>query len=230
MVSVQCHTRPSHQIGSPTFRWDDPHPDESLDDEIHDDVCVIESPPVLDNAIDWHPGHVAFRPAFQDSTASSHLPEDDQTSHVVQTSSEPKTVRWRSSILCWAMLMLGVALFACGGSLIGFSLLGDRGELWNLGTPLALAGQAAFLIGLVLQLDVIWYQSRQTSRSVSRLDLRLMEMQNAPDEHCELAEAKAGHRFYRDMAQETSPQLLLTDLKGQLELLANRLSHESEKY
>ena len=82
---------------------------------------------------------------------------------------------------------------------------------------------------LVLQLDVIWYQSRQTSRSVSSLDIRLTEMRNAPDEHCELAEAKAGHRFYRDMAQENSPQLLLTDLKGQLELLANRLSHESEK-
>ncbi len=229
MVCVQCHSSPSQQPGSPALRWDSPHSEESSDEEIHDDVCVIEPPPVLDDAVDWHPGHVALRPDFQDSTSSSDLPGDDQAAQVAQAPSGAKTVRRRSSILCWAMLMLGVALFACGGSLIGFSLLGDRGELWSLGTPLALAGQAAFLIGLVLQLDVIWYQSRQTSRNVSRLDVRLTEMQDAPEEHCELAEAETAHRFDRDIPQETSPQFLLRDLKGQLELLANRLSHESEK-
>ena len=230
LVCVQCHMNRAPQSGSSTIRWDGPHTENSSVEEIHDDVCMIEPPPVLDDAVDWHPGHVALRPAFQGSPPSPHLSHDNLAASALQTPSRPKAFRRRSSILCWALLMLGVALFACGGSLIGYSLLGDRGELWSLGTPLALAGQAAFLIGLILQLDVIWYQSRQTSRNVSHLDDRLTKMQDAPEEQGELPEAKMAHRFYQDMAQGANPQLLLRDLKGQLELLANRLSHEAEKH
>ena len=42
----------------------------------------------------------------------------------------------------------------------------SRNALWDLGAPLVLAGQATFLVGLVLQLDVIWQQNKDTSRAL----------------------------------------------------------------
>ena len=91
--------------------------------------------------------------------------------------------RTRSNWLQWIILSLGAALFSCGAALVAWSFGEDRQDLWNIGAPMALAGQAAFLIGLVLQLDIIWQESKQTGRRLDELDQRvspLAEFDNQP--------------------------------------------------
>jgi hypothetical protein len=65
-----------------------------------------------------------------------------------------------------------MGLFSCGAALVGWSFGENRQELWNIGAPMALVGQAAFLIGLLLQLDIIWQQNKQTSQRLDELDQR----------------------------------------------------------
>jgi hypothetical protein len=125
-------------------------------------------------------------------------------------------------LAAWLLLSLGLATFACGSVLLGWSFATDREDLWPLGMPLALAGQAALIVGLVLQLDGLWRTSRKTEETLSVLDGELSKVRQATTL---LSSSHSGpsQSFYLHMAEGASPQLLLSDLKGQLDLLAQQI-------
>ena len=185
----------------------------------------IEPPPLVDDEVFW------FEPeALQDDVSAvplipAKLP--DQTSKSERRRRRRRRRHRRSALICWSLLSFGVALFVCGASLIGWSLLEERDELWNIGAPIVLAGQATFLIGLVLQLDGIWHQSRAATRNLDELDEKLAALQAL--QKGELADqGDPAHAFYQHMADGASPQMLLTDLKGQLDMIADRLAKQDK--
>jgi hypothetical protein len=85
----------------------------------------------------------------------------------------------KSNLATWAVLSIGVSVLACGGVLLALSLAHEREDLWSLGLPLALAGQAALILGLVLQLDGLWQTSRQNAHSLLVLDDELSRLRRA---------------------------------------------------
>jgi hypothetical protein len=129
----------------------------------------------------------------------------------------------QSHFAAWLVLSLGLAVFACGAVLLGWSFLGERQDLWPIGMPLALIGQAGLIVGLVLQLDGLWQTNRKTASALSQLDGELASVRQATT-LLTTAQASGGQSFYVHMAEGASPQLLLADLKGQLDLLAQQLA------
>src|SRR5205814_4004143 len=65
----------------------------------------------------------------------------------------PTSEQPRSNTAAWTIVSLSLAVFACGAVLLAWSLLGQREDLWPVGLPLALIGQAGLIVGLVLQID-----------------------------------------------------------------------------
>jgi len=128
----------------------------------------------------------------------------------------------KSNLAAWSLLSLGLATFACGAVLLVWSIATGREDLWPLGLPLALVGQAALIVGLVLQLDGLWQTSRKTEKTLSALDDELSRVRQATTL---LSSSHSGpsQSFYLHMAEGASPQLLLADLKGQLDLLAQQM-------
>ena len=121
------------------------------------------------------------------------------------------------SRLTWITLSLGLAAFACGGVLLGWSFVTDRQDLWGIGTPIALGGQIALLIGLILQLDRLWYENRDTTARLEHVDEQLSGLLLGP-----------GRRPLHEHAGEAvSPHLLLADLKSQLDVLAVKIGQQS---
>jgi hypothetical protein len=123
----------------------------------------------------------------------------------------------------WFILSLGLAIFACGAVLLVWSLLGQREDLWPIGMPLALLGQAGLILGLVLQLDGLWTANRKTAAVLTELDGELNNVRQATT----LLSSKpsgSGQSFYLHLAEGASPHLLMSDLKGQLDLLAQQIS------
>jgi hypothetical protein len=130
-----------------------------------------------------------------------------------------------AGIIAWAILSLGLMSFTCGGVLLAWSFLGHRNDLWTLGMPMALAGQFGLLLGLVLQLEHLWHANRRTADTLSNVDDRLSEINSAAT----LLQSKngtGGQSFYMHLAENAHPNLLLADLKGQLDLLINKLSQQ----
>ena len=133
--------------------------------------------------------------------------------------------RQRVGLFTWALLSLGVMTFVCGGVLVAWSFAADRADLRTLGVPLTLAGQAALIIGLVMQLEGLWQSSRQTRETLNELDGQLHELRHATTLLTSSYSAP-GQSFYAHMAEGASPQLLLADLKGQMDLLAQRMASQ----
>lgn len=115
---------------------------------------------------------------------------------------------------------------ACGGVLLGWSLVTGRSELWNLGLPLALLGQAGLLVGLVLQLENLWQSNRETTHTLDELDEQLLELRHATT-LLTTTHSTSAQSFYTHLAEGASPQLMLADLKGQLDLLAVKMAKVS---
>jgi hypothetical protein len=132
----------------------------------------------------------------------------------------------RSNPLAWLLLSLGLATFACGAVLLGWSLAAGRDDLWPLGMPLALAGQAGLILGLVLQLESLWHSNRETTRTLSALDEELNRVRQTAT-LLTTSQNTSVQTFYTHLAEGAAPQLLLADLKGQLDLLARQLSQRA---
>ncbi len=80
------------------------------------------------------------------------------------------------AFMAWTILAGGLAVFTCGAVLTGWSIVAQRGDLWNVGLPVALTGLLGLLIGLVLQLDLVWHAHRVLTADLVRLERQLGEL------------------------------------------------------
>ena len=131
----------------------------------------------------------------------------------------------RSSLISWCALALGMMTLVFGGVLLGWSFIMDRADLWRLGMPFTLVGQAVLVIGLVFQLDGLWRNNREAGATLDELDSQLAELRRATS-LMSTTHTSPSQSFYVHMAERASPHLMLADLKGQLDLLAVQLSEE----
>ena len=128
-----------------------------------------------------------------------------------------------SGSLAWSALSVGTMVLVCGAILLVWAVASDRGELWAVGLPAAVIGQVVLLIGLVLQLDRLWRDSRAAAARLSKVDVQLHELRTTTT-LMGTSGASPGSAFYSHLAGGASPHLLLNDLKGQLDLLAMKIS------
>ena len=124
-------------------------------------------------------------------------------------------------------MSLGTMALVCGGVLLVWSVVTGRTQLWTIGMPVALCGQIVLLVGLILQLDGLRHDSRHTSTKLDNVNQKLHELKTATTM---LGTSHSSHSgaFYSHLADGAGTQLLLTDLKSQLDLLALKISQEEE--
>lgn len=130
-----------------------------------------------------------------------------------------------ASATTWLSLALGTAGFVCGGVLMGWSIAAGRQELWTIGLPVALIGQLALLGGLVMQFDRLRRDNRRAADKLENVDDQLHDLKTAAT-LLSTSPGPGSTAFYSHFAGGANPQLLLTDLKGQLDLLAMKLARD----
>lgn len=128
-------------------------------------------------------------------------------------------------LVTWGVLSLGLMAIVCGGVLLGWSVISGRDNLWSIGMPIALGGQVVLLLGFILQLDRLWHDSRSTANKLDTFDERLADLKTTTS-LLGTTHSTPAVSFYSHMAGGANPQLLLADLKSQLDLLALKLSQE----
>lgn len=147
--------------------------------------------------------------------SARHLPSP-------QSENLPAATEPQKNLAAWTILSLGLAVFACGAVLLTWSLVGKRNDLWPIGMPLALIGQAGLILGLILQLDGLWQTSRKTAAALNELDDELKHVRQATT-LLSTTRTSGAQTFYAHLAEGASPQMLLADLKGQLDLVAQQV-------
>jgi hypothetical protein len=127
----------------------------------------------------------------------------------------------RSAIVPRITVWLGLAAFTFGAGLLVWSFVEDRLELWTVGVPLVIGGQIALLLGLALQLERVWQNSRDAVRKLQLVDSQLHRLERSTTLMCATNGSGA---FYAHMADQASPHVLVANLKGQLDLLAQSMA------
>ena len=128
--------------------------------------------------------------------------------------------------VAWLVLLIGLMGMACGGVLLGWSLIAGRQDLWPIGLPIALAGQIVLVMGFVLQMDRLWNDHSRTSAKLDHMDERLADLENTTA-LLGTTHSTPAMSFYSHLAGGANPQLLLADLKSQLDLLALKMGRDS---
>jgi hypothetical protein len=163
---------------------------------------------------------LATSPAARDPNPAATAKPPEQ---VVVTSADPAVRASRSSLFAWLFLSFGLMAFLCGGVLLVWSVAAARSELWDLGMPITVVGQAALLLGLILQLERIWQGNRYTVDKLEHVDKQLDDLRQTAS-MLGMTHTSASQAFYSHLTQGASPHILLADLKGQLDLLAVKMS------
>lgn len=168
--------------------------------------------------------HTAL-PAPHHSAFSSASPHDLNASKAAPSANPIAATPGSSAIhvVGWLLVAIGLATFVCGGVLLGWSLAAGRDDLWPLGMPLTLIGQAGLVLGLVLQLDGLWATNRKAAAAIQELNGELKQVRHATS-LLSTSHSAAGQSFYLHLAEGAGPQLLLADLKGQMDLLAQQMA------
>lgn len=119
--------------------------------------------------------------------------------------------------------VVGLATLGVGGGLLVASSMFGQAGLWRPGLLALAAGHLALLVGLLLWLGQIGTRSREAVERLTHLDHRLRDLHHST-QLLGTTRGSASQAFYSHLAEGASPNLLLADLKGQLDLLAVRLS------
>jgi hypothetical protein len=112
----------------------------------------------------------------------------------------------------------------CGGILLAWSAVGQRPELWSVGMPIAIVGQVALLLALVLQLDRIWRNHHSTVAKLDDFQGQIHDLRSAAA-MLTTTHSSPATAFYAHYCGGASPDVLLTDLKSQLDLLAIKIGN-----
>lgn len=128
----------------------------------------------------------------------------------------------RGQLIAWFMASFGASLLGLGIGLGVWSLFGDRPTLWNPALAAAIGGQGLLIVGLLQLLASLWNAARLASGKLSLMHDELRRLRRT-------AEAEAGRRhasaaaFYADLTRDAPPEMLVGNLRGQLDRLASRL-------
>jgi hypothetical protein len=127
-----------------------------------------------------------------------------------------------SQIIAWLVVFAGILVLVAGVSLVGWSLATRQMHLWNIAVGLTLGGQGTLILGLVLVVSRLWRNSRHATNRLQDVHARLGQLQHTADVLTAMRSGGAP-TFYADLVRGASPQVLLTNLKGQLDQLATRI-------
>ncbi len=188
--------------------------------ELEEQLRHVERVLAMDGGVTDHSGRAVRNDAERRRFDTPHAAMPGW--HVPEAEKRVKTRRrrrgsWTHAIV-WLFLTLGLMALAFGSVLLGWSLVADRPELWRIGVPAALAGQVVLLLGLIVQLDRLWHDSRAASARLARVDERLAR----------LGSRRTYHREWRHWGAG-DPRMVLSDIQRRLDVLAKRIGEPEAK-
>lgn len=128
----------------------------------------------------------------------------------------------RTQVAAWLIGAVGASAIGLGIGLGGWSLIGDRPELWNPALAAAIGGQGLLIVGLMQLLASLWNAARAASGKLSLMHDELRRLRRHADDAAGRNHATAA-AFYADLARDASPDQMVGNLRGQLDQLASRL-------
>lgn len=160
---------------------------------------------------------------FADIAERTSAPIVDPLSYHRATQPAPPPGPEFGQIFGWFVTLVGFVSLAAGLSGMAWIIAHGGSEFWSHALMLTLAGQGVLIFGLVLVVARLWRHSRYANGKLQEVHAELAQVHRATEALSGLRTAGAP-AFYAELVRGASPQMLLTNLKGQIDQLATRLN------
>lgn len=164
--------------------------------------------------------------------AQTGLQPEHKTSR--STNSRPRPTASRTAprgpsasgqFIAWTLAAVGATTLGLGIGFITWSIMGDRVDLWTPGLAATLTGQGLLIVGLLQIMANLWSADRQAAYRLSQVHDELRQLRRATEEAAG-RHASSATQFYADVARNAGPEMLVGNLRSQLDQLAARLRSE----
>lgn len=188
----------------------------------HATITAGESSRTLRYDVGRTPLEEAMSPPHRHAQPTASPPTAKPLARPLPAPTQPTQSATRSQVAAWVLASLGAVGLGLGIGLGGWSLLGGRPELWNPALAAAIGGQGLLIVGLLQLLSSLWHAARQGSAKLSLMHEDLRRLRRTADEQAGRQHPSAAG-FYADLARDSSPEMMLGNVRGQLDQLASRL-------
>ena len=156
-------------------------------------------------------------------TALPELSDADLAAVSYHSSQEPsRSAKTPGAWLVSLLLMCGLAGIAGGIGLLAWSATTRFAPAWQWGMTTTIASQGILIAGLVWMATRLWRNSRRVNRQLQGIDRQLGEIQYQTSFGSDRRATSSGP-YYDHFARGASSQMLLANLRWQLEQLSARI-------
>jgi len=170
-------------------------------------------PPAEASRIDW-----THRPTALPELSDTDLAAMSYQSSRESSRSAKKPGTWLVSLL----LICGLAGITGGVGLLAWSATTRFAPAWQWGMTTTIASQGILIAGLVWMASRLWRNSRRVNSQLQGIDRQLGKIQYQTSFGSDRRATSSG-AYYDHFARGASSQMLLANLRGQLEQLSARI-------
>ncbi len=160
--------------------------------------------------------------------AQTGLQENQSTRSVAPRPAVQRTPRGPSAsgqFIAWTLAAVGATTLGLGLGFLAWSIMGERADLWLPGLAATLTGQGLLIVGLLQIMANLWSAGRQAAYRLGQVHDELRLLRRATEEAAG-RHASSATQFYADVARNAGPEMLVGNLRSQLDQLAARLRSE----
>jgi hypothetical protein len=142
------------------------------------------------------------------------------TKHAARAGAEERTGNnWFVSLL----LATGVISFLGGAASLIWSAALNRTYVWQWGLTITLAAEGLLIVGLTWMAARLWRNSRRLNRQLSDVDDQLEEIHELAGS-LSAGRLSGSQHYYQHFSQVANPHMLVANLRGQIDQLAERMA------
>lgn len=128
----------------------------------------------------------------------------------------------QASWLLSSLLALGTTGFTVGVLVLVGSAAFDLGQVWHWGMTTTIAAEGLLIVGLTWMAARLWQNSRRLNEELRGVDEQLVEIHEMAGS-LSAGQLSASQNYYHHFNQVANPHMLVANLRGQIEQLAERI-------
>jgi hypothetical protein len=157
-----------------------------------------------------------FSTQVDDQTCEIRRADQAMPARSVSPAASATSARRGRTRVAWMIVSFGAAALAAGIVLLCAGAFLGRSAWQSIGLPITLLGQVGLLLGMMMQLDLVWKGKRETASKLYRFQKRLVDLEALA---AELAPATT-----EDTSPPSDELQVMADLKSRLDVLSHRLN------
>ncbi len=127
------------------------------------------------------------------------------------------------SLLLNVLLFSGMLAFLCGSLALLWSAAFNQIRLWQWGLTTTIAAEGILIVALVWMAGRLWHNGRHLNRQLRGVDEQLDEIHELAGS-ISAQQLSASQNYYHHFSQVANPHMLVANLRGQIDQLAERIA------